>query len=63
MYYIQLLSALTSFRSISVKPYFRPKDTHNIKLGKLEVNVKLDKLEAPIKLDKLGVPLPILEAP
>ena len=39
---------------MSIKPYFRSKDTYNI---------KLDKLEAPTKLDELEVPLPTLEAP
>src|ERR1700722_782047 len=43
---IQLLSGLTKFRSISVKPYFRPKDTYNVEPDKLEVTAKLDKLEA-----------------
>ena len=62
-YYIQLPSGLISFRSISVKPYFRPKTTYNIKPDKLEVTTKLDKLEVPAKLDKLEVPLPTLEVP
>ena len=39
---------------MSVKPYFRPENTYN---------VKLDKLEAPTKLDKLEAPLPTLEVP
>ncbi len=72
IYYIQLPSGPTSFRSISVKPYFRPKTTYNIKLDKLkaiakldklEVTAKLDKLEAPTKLDKSEVLLPTLEVP
>jgi hypothetical protein len=55
---------------MSVKPYFRPKDTYNVKLDKLEVTTKLDKLEVTAKLDKLEVtaeldkleaPLPTLE--
>ena len=33
---------------MSVKPYFRSKNTNNIKLDELEVPAKLDKLEAPI---------------
>ena len=70
IYCIQLLSGLTSFKSISVKPYFRPENTCNIKLDELEVLTKVDKLEVPIeldklevfaKLDKLKVPLPILK--
>ena len=57
---------------MSVKPYFRPKDTYNIKLDKLEAPTKpdkleapteLDKLEAPTKLDKLEAPIPTLEVP
>ena len=71
-YYIQLPSGLTSFRSTSVKPYFRSKNTYNVKLDKLEAPVKLDelevpakldKLEAPTKLNKLEVPIPTLEVP
>jgi len=70
MCYIQLPSGLTSFRSTSIKPYFRPKDTYDVKLDKLEataelnkpeVTAKLDKLEATAKLDKLEAPLPTLE--
>ena len=69
---MQLPSGLISFRSTLVKPYFRPKNTYNIKLDKLEApaeldkleaTAKLDKLEAPAKLDKLEVPLPTLEVP
>ena len=32
---------------MSVKPYFWPEDTYNIKLGEPEANVKLDELETP----------------
>ena len=39
---------------MSIKPYFWPKYTYNI---------KLDKLEVPAKPDKLKVPLPTLEVP
>ena len=39
---------------MSVKPYFRSKNTYN---------VKLDELEAPAKLDELEVPLPTLKVP
>ena len=55
-----------------IKPYFRPEDTYNVKLDKLEVTAKLDKpevtaklnkLEATAKLDKLEAPLPTLEVP
>ena len=48
---------------MSVKPYFWPKNTYNVKPDKLEVITKLDKLEATAKLDKLKAPLPIIEAP
>ena len=53
------------FRSISIKPYFQPKDNYNIKPDKLETPVKLDELEAPIKLNKLKVPTKLnkLEVP
>ena len=61
IYCIQLPSRLTSFKNISIKPYFWPKNNHNIKLDKLEVPIKLDKLEAPAKLDKLEIPLPTLK--
>jgi hypothetical protein len=39
---------------MSIKPYFRSKNTYNI---------KLDKLEVPAELDKLEAPLPTLEVP
>ena len=48
---------------MSIKPYFRSKNTNNVKLDELEVPTKLDKPEAPIKLDKLEAPLPIEEVP
>ena len=57
---------------MSVKPYFRSKNTYNIKLDELEAPIKLDKpevptkldeLEAPTELDKLEAPLPTLEVP
>jgi hypothetical protein len=54
MYYVQLPSGLTSFKSTSIKPYLRSKDTYNI---------ELDKLEVPAELDKLEAPLPTLEVP
>ena len=62
-YYIQLPSGPTNFRSTSVKPYFWPKYTYNIKLEELEAPIKLDKLEAPAKLDKLEALLPTKEVP
>ena len=51
---------------MSVKPYFRSKNTNNIKLDeldKLQAPTKLDKPEAPTKLDKLEAPVPTLEVP
>ena len=33
---------------MSIKPYFWPKNTHNIKLDEPEASAKLDKLEAPL---------------
>ena len=33
---------------MSVKPYFRPKNTYNVKLDELEAPAELDKLEAPL---------------
>ena len=63
IYCIQLPSRLTSFRSIFIKPYFRPENTYNIKLDKLEAPVKPDELEVPAKLDKLEAPVPTLKVP
>ena len=57
---------------MSVKPYFRSKNTNNVeldileaptKLNKLEVPAELDKLEAPAELDKLEALIPTLEVP
>ena len=61
--YIQLLSGPTSFRSTSVKPYFRPKYTYDVELDELQAPTKPDKLEAPAELDKLEAPVPTLEVP
>ena len=62
-YYIQLPSGPINFRSTSIKPYFWPKNTYNIKLDELEALAKLDKLEVLAKLDKPEVPLPAKEVP
>src|SRR6266568_8382064 len=43
---VQFPSKPISFRSTSVKPYFRSKNTHNIKPDELEVTAKPDELEA-----------------
>jgi len=48
---------------MSVKPYFWPENTHNVKLNELEATAKLDKLEVTAELDKLEAPLPTLEVP
>ena len=48
---------------MSIKSYFRPKNTNNIKLDKLEAPTEIDKLGAPAELDKLEAPLPTLEVP
>ena len=42
---MQLPSGPTRFRSMSVKPYFQPENTYDIKLDELEVTAELDKLE------------------
>jgi len=60
---VQLPSGLTSFRSTSVKPYFWPENTYDVKLDELETTAKLDELEATTELDKLEAPLPTLEVP
>jgi len=48
---------------MSIKPYFQPKNTYNVKPDELEATAKLDKLEVTTKLDKLEAPLPTLEVP
>jgi len=48
---------------MSVKPYFQPKNTYDIKLDELEATAKPDELEATAELDKLEAPLPTLEVP
>ena len=69
---MQLLSGPTRFKSISIKPYFWPKNINNVKLDKLEVTTELDKLkvitkpdklEATAELDKLEALLPTLKVP
>ena len=63
MCYIQLLSGLTKFKSMFIKPYFRPEDTHDIKPDELETTAELDELKATAELDKLEAPLPTLKVP
>jgi len=48
---------------MSVKPYFWPENTYNVKPDKLEATAELDELEATAELDKLEAPLPTLEDP
>ena len=48
MCYMQLPSGLIRFKNMSVKPYFQPENTHNVKLDELEATAKLDKLEVPL---------------
>jgi len=48
---------------MSIKPYFRPKTTHNIKPDKLKVTAEPDKLETPTESDKSKALLPTLEVP
>ena len=50
---VQLSSRLTRFKSTSIKPYFRPKTTHDVKLDKLEV--PLPTLEVPQEPTELAV--------
>ena len=69
---VQLPSGPISFRSTSIKPYFRSKNTHDVKPDELEVTAEPDKLEATAEPDKLEVtaesdeleaPLPTPEVP
>ena len=63
MCYIQLPSGPIRFKSMSIKPYFRPENTYNVKLDELKATTKPDEPEATAKLDKLEVPLPTPEVP
>ena len=45
---MQLPNRPTRFRSMFIKPYFQPKNTHNIEPDKLEATAKLDKIKAPL---------------
>ena len=60
---MQLPSRPTRFRNTSIKPYFQPKNTYDIKLDKLKATTKPDELEVTTKLDKLEALLPTLEVP
>ena len=48
---------------MSIKPYFWPENTHDVKLDELEVTAEPDELEATAKLDELEVLLLTLEIP
>src|SRR6266702_8540820 len=45
---VQFLSGLTSFKNMSVKPYFWPETTYDIKPDEPEVTAESDELEAPL---------------
>ena len=60
---VQLPGGPIRFKSMSVKPYFRPETTYNVELDKLEAIAKPDELEATAEPDKREVPLPTLEVP
>src|SRR6266702_2445825 len=49
---VQFPSGLISFKNMSVKPYFWPKTTNDVKLDKLEVTAEPDELEVTVELDK-----------
>ena len=48
---------------MSVKPYFRPENTYNVKPDKLKATAELDELKATAELDELEAPLPTLKIP
>ena len=60
---MQLPSGPTRFKNMSVKPYFWPENTYDVKLDELEATAKLDELEVTAELDELEVPLLTLEVP
>ena len=60
---MQLPNGPTRFRNTSIKSYFWPENTYDIKPDKLEATAELDELEATAELDKLEVLLPTLEVP
>ena len=45
---VQLPSGPTNFRSTSVKPYFRPENTHDVEPDEPEAPAELDEPEAPL---------------
>ena len=48
---------------MSVKPYFRPENTYNVKPDELEVTAEPDEPEATAESDELEAPLPTPEVP
>src|SRR6266702_2436850 len=69
---VQLPSGPTSFRNTSIKPYFWPETTYDVKPDELEVTAEPDELEVTAELDEpettaesngLEAPLPTLEVP
>ena len=48
---------------MSVKPYFRPKTTHDVELDELEATAEPDEPEATVGPDELEAPPSTLEAP
>src|SRR6266571_8430131 len=55
---VQFLSGPTSFKSMSVKPYFWSENTYDVKPDELEVTIEPDEPEATAESDELEVPLP-----
>jgi len=45
---VQFPSGPTRFKSMSVKPYFWPETTHDVKSDELEATAEPDELEAPL---------------
>ena len=60
---IQFPSGLTSFRNTSIKPYFWPKTTYNVKPDELKATAKPDEPEVTAKPDELEAPLFTIKVP
>ena len=60
---MQLPSRPTRFRNTSIKPYFWPENTYDVKPDELEATAKPDELKATAELDKLEAPLFTPEVP
>src|SRR6266571_7076027 len=50
---VQFLSGPISFRSTSIKPYFRSENTHDVKPDEPEITTEPDELEVLAKPDEL----------